>query len=115
MQDGRKSKRIYLSGDIFQVVLSNRLEAEYEGSLLNTYRIMRTTNPSPYMFYFSSDDMEVAGASPETLVKLENGVLHTFPLAGTRPRGKDRQEDLALEKICLLMKRNVQSTTCLLT
>ena len=73
-------------------MLSNRLEAEYEGSLLNTYRIMRTTNPSPYMFYFSSDDMEVAGASPETLVKLENGVLHTFPLAGTRPRGKDRQE-----------------------
>lgn len=76
---------------------------------------MRTTNPSPYMFYFSSDDMEVAGASPETLVKLENGVLHTFPLAGTRPRGKDRQEDLALEKVCLMMKRNVQSTTCLLT
>ena len=93
-----KAKEYIYQGDIFQVVLSNRLEAEYEGSLLNTYRIMRTTNPSPYMFYFSSDDMEVAGASPETLVKLENGVLHTFPLAGTRPRGKDRQEDLALEK-----------------
>lgn len=92
------AKEYIYQGDIFQVVLSNRLEAEYEGSLLNTYRIMRTTNPSPYMFYFSSDDMEVAGASPETLVKLENGVLHTFPLAGTRPRGKDRQEDLALEK-----------------
>ena len=91
------AKEYIYQGDIFQVVLSNRLEAEYEGSLLNTYRIMRTTNPSPYMFYFSSDDMEVAGASPETLVKLENGVLHTFPLAGTRPRGKDRQEDLALE------------------
>ena len=80
------AKEYIYQGDIFQVVLSNRLEAEYEGSLLNTYRIMRTTNPSPYMFYFSSDDMEVAGASPETLVKLENGVLHTFPLAGTRPR-----------------------------
>lgn len=93
-----KAKEYIYQGDIFQVVLSNRLEAEYEGSLLNTYRIMRTTNPSPYMFYFSSDDMEVAGASPETLVKLENGVLHTFPLAGTRPRGKDRQEDLALEE-----------------
>lgn len=92
------AKEYIYQGDIFQVVLSNRLEAEYEGSLLNTYRIMRITNPSPYMFYFSSDDMEVAGASPETLVKLENGVLHTFPLAGTRPRGKDRQEDLALEK-----------------
>ncbi len=85
-------------GDIFQIVLSNRLEAEYEGSLLGAYRILRTLNPSPYMFYFSSSDMEVAGASPETLVKLEDGVLYTFPLAGTRPRGKTEQEDLALER-----------------
>ena len=85
-------------GDIFQIVLSNRLEAGFEGSLLNTYRILRTLNPSPYMFYFSSSDMEVAGASPETLVKLEDGVLHTFPLAGTRPRGKTEEEDLRLEK-----------------
>ncbi len=84
-------------GDVFQIVLSNRLEAEYEGSLLNTYRILRTVNPSPYMFYFSSCDIEVAGASPETLVKLEKGVLYTFPLAGTRPRGKTEEEDLALE------------------
>ncbi len=85
-------------GDIFQVVLSNRLEADYEGSLLNAYRVLRTVNPSPYMFYFSSCDMEVAGASPETLVKLENGTLYTFPLAGTRPRGKTEEEDLALER-----------------
>ncbi|MBP3543826.1 MAG: anthranilate synthase component I family protein, partial [Lachnospiraceae bacterium] len=56
------------------------------------------TNPSPYMFYLSSNDIEVAGASPETLVKLEDGVLHTFPLAGTRPRGKDEEEDMALEQ-----------------
>ena len=90
-------KHIY-EGDIFQVVLSNRLEAGYEGSLLNAYRVLRTINPSPYMFYFSSDDIEVAGASPETLVKLEDGVLHTFPLAGTRPRGKDEAEDKALEE-----------------
>ena len=69
-------------GDIFQIVLSNRLEAPFEGSLFNTYRILRTMNPSPYMFYFSGTDVEVAGASPETLVKLEDGVLHTFPLAG---------------------------------
>lgn len=93
-----KAKRYIYEGDIFQVVLSNRLEAQFEGSLLNTYRLLRTTNPSPYMFYFSSDDMEVAGASPETLVKLENGRLHTFPLAGTRPRGEDKAEDEALEK-----------------
>ncbi|MBQ1546688.1 MAG: anthranilate synthase component I family protein, partial [Clostridia bacterium] len=85
-------------GDIFQIVLSNRLEAPFEGSLLNTYRVLRTINPSPYMFYFSGTDVEVAGASPETLVKLENGVLHTFPLAGTRPRGKTPEEDAALEK-----------------
>lgn len=93
-----KAKKYIYEGDIFQVVLSNRLEADFEGSLLNTYRVLRATNPSPYMFYFSSDDIEIAGASPETLVKLENGVLHTFPLAGTRPRGKNPQEDEQLEK-----------------
>ena len=84
-------------GYIFQIVLSNRLAAPFEGSLLNTYRVLRTLNPSPYMFYFSGTDVEVAGASPETLVKLEDGVLHTFPLAGTRPRGKTEAEDQALE------------------
>ena len=93
-----RAKEYIREGDIFQIVLSNRLSAPFEGSLLNTYRVLRTVNPSPYMFYFSGTDVEVAGASPETLVKLENGVLHTFPLAGTRPRGKTPEEDLALEK-----------------
>ncbi len=93
-----KGKKYITEGDIFQIVLSNRLSAPFEGSLLNTYRILRTLNPSPYMFYFSGTDVEVAGASPETLVKLENGVLHTFPLAGTRPRGKTEEEDRQLEK-----------------
>lgn len=92
-----RAKRYIREGDIFQIVLSNRLSAPFEGSLLNTYRVLRTINPSPYMFYFSGTDVEVAGASPETLVKLENGVLHTFPLAGTRPRGKNDWEDRALE------------------
>ena len=73
-------------GDIFQIVPSNQLSAPFEGSLLDTYRVLRVTNPSPYMFYLSGTDIEIAGASPETLVRLENGVLHTFPLAGTRPR-----------------------------
>lgn len=91
------AKRHIYEGDIFQIVLSNRLSAPFEGSLLNTYRVLRTINPSPYMFYFSGTDVEVAGASPETLVKLENGILHTFPLAGTRPRGKTEAEDKALE------------------
>ena len=93
-----KARHYIKEGDIFQVVLSNRLSAPYEGSLLNTYRVLRTVNPSPYMFYFSGTDVEVAGASPETLVRLENGMLHTFPLAGTRPRGKSREEDLHLEE-----------------
>ena len=93
-----KAKHYIFEGDIFQVVLSNRLEADFEGSLLNAYRVLRTTNPSPYMFYFSSEDLEVAGASPETLVKLESGVLHTYPLAGTRQRGTSEEEDLRLEQ-----------------
>ncbi len=92
-----KAKHHIREGDIFQIVLSNRLSAPFSGSLFNTYRMLRTINPSPYMFYFSGTDVEVAGASPETLVKLENGVLHTFPLAGTRPRGKTDREDQALE------------------
>lgn len=93
-----KAKKYIHEGDIFQIVLSNRLSAPFEGSLLNAYRILRTVNPSPYMFYFSGTDVEVAGASPETLVKLKDGVLHTFPLAGTRPRGKTEEEDKRLEK-----------------
>ena len=96
-----RAKHFIREGDIFQIVLSNRLSAPFEGSLLNTYRVLRTLNPSPYMFYFSGTDVEVAGASPETLVKLENGVLHTFPLAGTRPRGKTEEEDRALEESLL--------------
>lgn len=92
-----KAKYHIHEGDIFQIVLSNRLSAPFEGSLLNTYRVLRTINPSPYMFYFSGTDVEVAGASPETLVKLEDGILHTFPLAGTRPRGRNDEEDIRLE------------------
>ena len=84
-------------GDIFQVVLSNPLTAPAEGSLFDTYRVLRCTNPSPYMFYFTSDDVEIAGASPETLAKLANGRLYTYPLAGTRPRGATQAEDEALE------------------
>lgn len=93
-----QAKQYIREGDIFQIVLSNRLSAPFGGSLLNTYRMLRTINPSPYMFYFSGTDVEVAGASPETLVKLENGILHTFPLAGTRTRGKTNEEDRALSQ-----------------
>ena len=102
-----KAKHHIREGDIFQIVLSNRLSAPFEGSLFNTYRVLRTINPSPYMFYFSGTDVEVAGASPETLVKLENGILHTFPLAGTRPRGKTDEEDRALEAELLADKKEL--------
>ncbi len=74
-----KAKHYIREGDIFQVVLSNPMRAKATGSLFDTYRVLRASNPSPYMFYFSSDDIELAGASPETLAKLENGTLSTFP------------------------------------
>lgn len=93
-----KAKQYIQEGDIFQIVLSNYFHAPFQGSLLNTYRLLRTMNPSPYMFYFSGTDVEAAGASPETLVKLENGILHTFPLAGTRPRGNTEKQDKLLEQ-----------------
>jgi anthranilate synthase component 1 len=93
----RRAKEHIREGDIFQVVLSNRYDADAEGSLFDTYTILRETNPSPYMFYFASDDIEIAGAAPETLVKLTDGVVSTFPLAGTRPRGATPEEDAELE------------------
>ena len=85
-------------GDIFQVVLSDPITAPATGSLFDVYRYLRCTNPSPYMAFISSDDVEVAAASPETLAKLEDGKLFTYPLAGTRPRGKTPEEDAELER-----------------
>ena len=92
-----KGKDYIREGHIFQVVLSNRLEARGEGSLVDTYRILRTVNPSPYMFYMSIGNIEIAGASPETLVRLEEGKLFTYPLAGTCKRGDTEREDERLE------------------
>lgn len=91
------ARRHIYEGDIFQAVLSNRLSAPAEGSLLDAYRLLRSRNPSPYMFYISSPVLEIAGSSPETLVKLTDGVARTYPLAGTRPRGATESEDRALE------------------
>ena len=102
-----KAKGYIREGDIFQVVLSNSLSAKMEGSLFDAYQILRRQNPSPYMFYFSSDDIEIAGASPETLVKLTDGKLFTYPLAGTRPRGKTPAEDAALEAGLLQDKKEL--------
>ena len=93
-----RTKKYIKEGDIFQGVISRRFEAEYSGSLLNTYRVLRTTNPSPYMYFIQSGDVQIAGSSPETMVKLVDGKLTTFPVAGTRHRGRTREEDMALEK-----------------
>ncbi|MCQ4978504.1 chorismate-binding protein, partial [Veillonella parvula] len=73
-------------------------EAEFEGSLLNAYRVLRPLNPSPYMFYLSGGDVELTGASPETLVKLTDDKMYTFPIAGTMRRGKTEAADLAIEE-----------------
>jgi len=88
-----KARHYIHEGDIFQVVLSDPLMAKADGDLFDTYRVLRTTNPSPYMFYFSSDDIEMTGASPETLARLREGKISSFPLAGTRPRGRNDEED----------------------
>ncbi|MCL2443672.1 MAG: anthranilate synthase component I family protein, partial [Treponema sp.] len=102
-----RAKDYIQKGEIQQVVLSNRYEADFEGSILDTYRVLRTINPSPYMFYFSGTSLEIAGASPETLVKLHNGKLLTCPLAGTRRRGLKNEEDIALEKELLNDKKEL--------
>lgn len=93
----QKTKQYIKEGDIFQGVISRRFEAGYRGSLIQMYRVLRTTNPSPYMYFIQSGDVQIAGASPETMVKLTDGTLMTFPVAGTRRRGRDEAEDEALE------------------
>jgi anthranilate synthase component 1 len=97
MRKVEKAKAYTYEGDIFQCVPSNIWTAEIEGGLINTYRVLRTTNPSPYMIYLNMGDSEIAGSSPETLVKLTGETVTTFPIAGTRPRGKTDEEDKALE------------------
>ncbi len=93
-----KTKSYIRDGDIFQAVISRRFETAYEGSLLNAYRVLRTTNPSPYMVFMRIDGLEIMSTSPETLVRLHNGRLATFPVAGSRPRGRTPEEDKALEE-----------------
>ncbi|MGI6069616.1 MAG: anthranilate synthase component I [Blautia sp.] len=92
-----KTKEYIREGDIFQAVISRQFSCIFAGDLMDAYRVLRTTNPSPYMVYLHMDDMELMSTSPETLVRLENGRLTTFPVAGSRPRGRDEAEDAALE------------------
>lgn len=91
-----KTKEYIVNGDIFQAVIARQFSSPYEGSLINPYRVLRITNPSPYMVFMKIDDDELMSSSPETLVRLQNGRLTTFPVAGSRPRGKTAEEDQAL-------------------
>ncbi len=93
-----KSKRYIENGDIFQVVLSQRLSFELDIDGFEVYRKLRMINPSPYMYFLSFEDVVIAGSSPEMLVKLWDGVIETRPIAGTRPRGKTPEEDKLLER-----------------
>lgn len=93
-----RTKEYIREGDIFQAVLSRKFSASIHGSLINAYRVLRTTNTSPYMVYLKIDDMELMCSSPETLIRLRNGRLTTFPIAGSRPRGITPEEDRMLEQ-----------------
>ncbi len=93
-----KIKKYIYDGDIFQCVFSRRFKGEIEGSLFEAYRNLRSINPSPYMYYYKNDELEIAGASPETLCMKDNEIISTYPIAGTRPRGKDTIEDDNLER-----------------
>ena len=107
-----RGKHYIKEGDIFQVVLSNRMEAQMEGSLLDAYRVLRTQNPSPYMFYFSGQDGEFTGASPETLVKLETEKPSPIRLQAPEDAAQRRQRTRHLRRSFSSTRRKRQSTTC---
>jgi len=92
-----KSKDYIRAGDIFQVVLSQRLSVPFNARPVDVYRALRALNPSPYMYFLDVGDTQVVGSSPEILVRLEGGQVTVRPIAGTRPRGKTVEEDQALE------------------
>ncbi len=94
----KKAKDYIRAGDVIQVVLSQRLEADIEASPFSIYRALRSVNPSPYMFYLQFGDVYMVGSSPEIHVRCEDKVVEVRPIAGTRPRGCDEEEDCKLEK-----------------
>lgn len=94
----KQAKRHIYEGDIFQIVLSNRWHTIASGSLFQTYQILKDINPSPYLFYLQMSNIEIIGSSPETLVKQQDHRIYTYPLAGTRPRGRTHKEDEQNEK-----------------
>ena len=88
-----KAKEYIIAGDIFQVVLSKRYQLEIEGSLIPFYQALRRINPSPYMYFYKSGDRQIVGSSPEMLVRVENRIVETFPIAGTKPIADDPIEN----------------------
>jgi anthranilate synthase component 1 len=93
-----KVKKYIVDGDVMQVVLAQRMSTPIEVDPLDIYRALRHLNPSPYLYYFDFEDFQIVGSSPEILVRVENNIVTTRPLAGTRPRGGNEKEDLSLEK-----------------
>ena len=91
-----KAKNYIKKGDIFQVVLSQRFESKIDKPPLEIYNTLRVLNPSPFMFYFNYEDFQILGSSPEILVRLINGEVTIRPIAGTRPRGKNKKQDKKL-------------------
>ena len=109
-----KAKRYIKLGDIFQVVLSQRFEAKLTKKPLDIYKKLRVTNPSPFMFFFNFNDFQIIGASPEILVRLRDNKITVRPIAGTRPRGKTKKEDLFYEKDLLKDKKELSEHLMLL-
>lgn len=108
-----KAKEYILNGDIFQVVLSQRYCMPYHLDEFDVYRLLRVSNPSPYMYFLKFDDYCIAGASPEMLVRCENGIVETCPIAGTRKRGANAEEDTKLEKELLADEKELAEHTML--
>lgn len=102
-----QSKKHIERGDIFQVVLSQRFTSPYVGNPFSLYRKLRTSNPSPYMFYLQFDDYTILGTSPESLVKVLDRKVTTNPIAGTKPRGKTQEEDLQIERALLQDEKEI--------
>ena len=109
-----KAKKYIKLGDIFQVVLSQRFEAKLTKKPIEIYKKLRITNPSPFMFYFNFSDFQIIGASPEILVRLRNNEITIRPIAGTRPRGKTKKEDLFYEKDLIKDKKELSEHLMLL-
>lgn len=96
-----ETKNLITDGEIFQAVISNSENLVLKGSKLPLYEHLRKINPSPYMYHIKLDQREIIGSSPEMLMRLEKGTVESYPIAGTRPRGKNKQEDEELEKSLL--------------